>query len=169
MSETCCSNWVIEVDRPIRLKERTMSSEDAIELLDKVQVGRLGTSWEDEPYIVPMNFVYWKGRIYLHCANEGKKLECIANNSKTCFEVDDFLGISEGEKTCSFETYYRSVIAFGQARLVETAEGKVEALKRLTGKYTKKRGELTFDKDTLEKTNVIELRIERITGKQFLP
>ena len=41
----------------------------------------------DEPYVIPINYAYSKGRIIYHCALEGRKLDLIRANPKICFEV----------------------------------------------------------------------------------
>jgi len=158
----------MKMDTPLRRNERYMSRRDAEELLERVPVGRLGTSFRNEPYVVPLNFVYCDGKIYFHCAKEGKKLEYIARNQRICFEVDEFIGIKESVKLCSFGTYYGSVIAFGDARLVE-AERKSTVLKNLVEKYAKEMVDPAFDQEELEKIEVVEILIESMTGKWCLP
>lgn len=152
----------------IRRKEKSIAPDDAEQILANALVGRLGTSWNNEPYIVPLNFAYDQRKIYFHCAKEGKKIECILRNPTVCFEVDDLIGIRESESPCSIGTYYKSVIAFGDARIIKGTEKKEETLKKIIGKYAKN-VELSVDRERLEKTEVVEITVKRMTGKQSLP
>lgn len=99
---------------------------------------------------------------------EGRKLDNIVNNPKVYFEVDDFLGIKKGEKPCNFSTYYRSVIVFGDARLIEKLEEKKEVLKRFMRKHSAGTDDSVFDEIDVVKVTAIEVRPKKITGKQHL-
>ncbi|MFH0847876.1 MAG: pyridoxamine 5'-phosphate oxidase family protein [archaeon] len=151
----------------MRRKEKSIPPDEAERILTNALVGRLGTIWNDEPYVVPLNFAYDRGKIYFHCANRGKKIECMLRNPTVCFEVDDFLGIKGSEKPCSLGAYYRSVIAFGNANIIKDAEKKEEALKKIVNKYAKN-VKVSIDQDALDRTEVIEITVERMTGKQSL-
>lgn len=119
--------------------------------------------------MVPLNFAYYKGKIYFHCVKEGKKLEYISNNPRVCFEVSSFLGIKKDEKPCQFGTYYRSVIAFGEACIIEKAEERTEALQKLLEKYVKGNVKPVFDERELERVAIVEVSFKKITGKQCIP
>jgi nitroimidazol reductase NimA-like FMN-containing flavoprotein (pyridoxamine 5'-phosphate oxidase superfamily) len=88
------------------------------------------TSSSKEPCVVPLNFVYYDGRIFFHCAKEGKKLDNIKNNQKVCFEVDELTGIKDAEKSCDFGAYYRSVIVFGETRIIDNIDLERQVLAR---------------------------------------
>ena len=87
-------------------------------ILDRAQVGRLGLADENEPYVVPLNFVNSDGRIYFHTGLEGRKLDIMQKNPRVCFEVDEILEVVINEETTCFSTaYYKSVIAWGGVRV----------------------------------------------------
>lgn len=48
------------------MKPRELSEEECKALLLSARYGRLGLSRDDQPYVVPMSFVYHDGKIYLH-------------------------------------------------------------------------------------------------------
>lgn len=76
----------------MRRKDKEISDKNEIEdLLASSTVGRLGTCANGIPYITPMNFTYDKetSKIFLHCANEGRKLDNIRINPTVCFEVEE--------------------------------------------------------------------------------
>jgi len=152
----------------MRRKERAMNRKESERLLEAATVGRLGT-FDKEPYIVPVNFVHHSGKILFHCANEGRKIQALVKEPRVCFEVDEFLGLKEGEKACSFGAFFRSVIAYGEARIVEGAEQKREALTRLMTKYAGNKQKWRFEDAELERVAVVEIAITDMTGKSRLP
>ena len=40
----------------------------------------------DRPYIVAMSHGHGERKLHFHCAREGRKLEIIENNPRTCWE-----------------------------------------------------------------------------------
>ncbi len=156
----------------MRRKDKEIRDREAVEtLLGAAAVCRLGLSPGPEgdgfPYVVPVHFVYQQGRIYIHSAHEGRKIELIKKNGRVCVEVDEFLDLKPAEKACGYGSRYRSVIAFGTARLVEEDAAKHRALKLLMGKYAERGcGEGSWDFSGPEVSRVAVIEIERMTGKQ---
>jgi len=62
------------MNRSMRLKDRQMSKESVIELLERGKYGVLSSVDEDgQPYGVPVNYVFdGNESIYFHCAREGR-------------------------------------------------------------------------------------------------
>jgi nitroimidazol reductase NimA-like FMN-containing flavoprotein (pyridoxamine 5'-phosphate oxidase superfamily) len=118
------------------------------------------------PYVVPVHFVHAEGRIYIHSARAGKKISMLGENSRVCVEIDEFLGLKSADKACDYGTRFRSLIAFGRARIVEEAEDKLRALQLLMGKYAGR--SFDFSQRSIQGVTVIEIRIEELTGKQDL-
>ena len=158
----------------MRRTERTIDDTAEItEIMNDAQVGRLGLSMNEQPYVVPVNFAFDDGCIYFHCADSGMKLDFLRDNNRVCFEVDENLGVVPGSTPCSFGTAYRSVIAFGVARILSDPEEKARATRLITMKYA---GNEMADKITPETTEtyrssrgsclvIVEIRVEEITGK----
>ena len=55
------------------------------------------------------------GKIYFHGAKSGHKIDAIKNNSKVSISIIDQEDVIEEELT----TYFRSVILFGKARILQ--------------------------------------------------
>ena len=68
--------------REMRRKDRMISEEECLKVLEEAEYGSLATISEDgTPYITPLNFVYTDGALYFHCAKDvGHKLDNIARN-----------------------------------------------------------------------------------------
>ncbi len=118
--------------REMRRKRQELSREESIAILNRSTSGVLAVLGDDNyPYAVPLSFVYDKTRIYFHCARAGHKLEAISQNNKVSFCVIDEDKVVPEEYT----TYFRSVILFGRARILDNPEEKREALEKLAAKY----------------------------------
>jgi len=153
----------------VRRKDKEISDKGEIEeVLSTAMVGRLGTCANGVPYITPINFTYDKeaSRIYLHCANEGRKLDNIRANPNVCFEVEEVSHVIVKQPTCASSVAYRSVIIFGNIRILSDPHAKSCALQKLADKYAPQNPKSPFTDAMLNKTNVLEIEINEITAKR---
>jgi uncharacterized protein len=145
-------------------KEITDSKEiDAI--MENALVSRIALANNNCPYIVPVNFVMRDNHLYFHCASEGRKIEIIKSNNQVCFEVDDAVSVAPGDSACSWGTKYLSVIGFGLAFIIEDMDAKKEALNWLMEKYAGG-SDFSYKEVALGKMIVVDIKIEKITGKK---
>lgn len=154
--------------RNMRRNKQLLSEEQSIEILNRNTSGVLSVIGDNGyPYGVPLSYVYNNGKIYFHCAKSGHKIDAIKNNSKVSFCVIDKDDIVP-EK---FTTYFRSVIAFGNAEIIEDAVQKREAIEKLADKYSPNETDETkkffIDKEW-DILCMIELKIEHLTGKEAI-
>jgi hypothetical protein len=149
--------------------EKEIKDRDEMELLLKTaKIGRLGTCVDGEPYVVPLSFAYHDDRIVFHCARKGKKLDNIARNPRVCFEVDTG-EVVPAEEPCAFSVRYKSVIAYGAARVYTDSAKVVEALRLIVDKYAAKDlGSQITEETVLRYKNlaVVEITIDEMTGKK---
>jgi len=157
----------------MRRKDKEILDRSRLEsVLARAQVCRLGMVAEGPggpaPYVVPVFSALRGGRLYVHCAEEGKKLELLAANPRVCVEVDECRGIFPADKPCAFTSVFRSVIGFGTARRVEEGEAKREALDLLMAKYAGRptAAGFEFSDATLLHTVILEIELDELTGKQ---
>lgn len=149
----------------MRRNDREITDKNAIDrILSAAAHGHLGLCDGDEPYVVPMNFAWNEGKIYLHCAREGRKLDIIKNNPKVCFQVDSDTKVVEGEKTCGWGMLYSCVIIVGMARLVEDEAQKGFALECLM-KHFKPDFDHKFTSEEINSVAIIEIAPEKISTK----
>jgi nitroimidazol reductase NimA-like FMN-containing flavoprotein (pyridoxamine 5'-phosphate oxidase superfamily) len=147
----------------MRREDHRMPREEAEALLRRAAVLRLGLVDEDGPYVVPLNFGYEAGRIYLHGPAEGRRMDAIARDPRVCFEVDEG-EVVPAERPCGYTARFGSVIGYGRARVLETAEEKRAGLQVLMRHHG---GPVDgFDPGVLDKTAVVEIVIESMEGKQ---
>lgn len=153
--------------RDMRRKKQLLPGDVAEVILETGRVGILGVSGDDDyPYTIPLNYAYEGGTIYFHCAKTGHKLDSIQRNNKVSFCVIDRDKIVAEE----FTSYFRSVIAFGKARIVEDEIIKRHAMMLLVRKYS-----LGLEGEGASKIQsgwenfcVVEIKIDHFTGKEAI-
>jgi nitroimidazol reductase NimA-like FMN-containing flavoprotein (pyridoxamine 5'-phosphate oxidase superfamily) len=102
--------------REMRRIKQLLSTEDTVAVMGRCTNGVLACIGdEDYPYAVPVSYIYSNNKIYFHSAKAGHKIDAIEKNQKVSFAVIDEDTIVSQEYT----SYFRSVIAFGKARIVE--------------------------------------------------
>lgn len=150
--------------REMRRIKQLLSEEDTKAVLERCSNGVMACMGDDDyPYAVPVNYVYYKDKIYFHSAKSGHKIEAITKHPKVSFAVVDKDTIVSEEYT----SYFRSVIAFGKARITEGHE-YLEAFRALVEKYS---GDMPADdklKQVRECTRayIVAIDIDHVTGKE---
>jgi len=153
----------------MRRKEKQMSKDRMYEYLRIYDVVRIAFNDKDYPYVVPMNFGYecidGKDILYMHCAEEGKKIELMSKNPKVGFEMDIDYGITNAEDPSECSTSYASIIGTGILEKVDSYSEKITALSILMKSLTEREVQV-FDKRIVDKTTILKLTIKTMTGKQ---
>lgn len=152
-----------------RMKKHQLSKEEVDEVLEKAQVGRIATRNENGyPYVVPVHFIVYQGKIYIHGLIKGQKISNLIKNNKVGFEVDE-MGeiIPDNTNPCDTNTAFRSVIVLGTAKMIEDVSLKEDVLRLIVSKYTPQLSHLDFPEKMMKATGVIEIEISEITGKYY--
>ena len=152
--------------RKMRRNKQLLSMEDTVAILDRCTNGVLACLGDDDyPYSVPLSYVYFNEKIYFHSAKTGHKIDAITKNPKVSFSViDEDTVVSE-----KFTTKFRSVIAFGKARIVE-GEERQEAMKSFVEKYSGNQPEEAKQKEIAgcSESYEVAIDVEHITGKEAI-
>lgn len=147
--------------REMRRKKNVMDKQDAMNLLKRSSHGVLGMiSDNGYPYTVFVNHVVVDGKIYIHCAKEGHKIDCIKQSPSVSFATAENVKLIPEE----FTTKYTSIICFGKARLIP---GNPSILREFITKFSsdfQAKGFEYAESDYLD-TQLIEIEIDHITGK----
>ena len=145
------------------------SKEEFINVLNDGKIIQIAFIDGNEPYLVTLNYGYsWVGdtiKFYFHSAPEGRKINCIKNSLRVCFSISICDPFVQGEKACNYGMKYRSVVGYGQMKIVENNEERVLGLNLLMKQYTGK-DNWTYDADIMKKTMVSCLEVEKISGKR---
>ena len=152
--------------RELRRKKQALTRAECEEVLERGTHGVLALAGDGGyPYAVPLSYDWREGKLFFHCAKAGHKLDAIARCPKASFcVVDQDLVVPE-----EYTSYFRSVIAFGRVRVLETEGEKRAAIDALARRY--------FPGDTRENREtyiarewagvaLLELTVEHLTGKQ---
>ncbi|MDR2496921.1 MAG: pyridoxamine 5'-phosphate oxidase family protein [Tannerellaceae bacterium] len=90
------------------------------------------------PYVVPMNFGYDNGHIYLHSGPEGRKLQILERNPRVCitFCRGHKLVWQHPDVACSYSMSSRSLMVWGRVEFEEDFDRKVELLRIFMRQYS---------------------------------
>jgi nitroimidazol reductase NimA-like FMN-containing flavoprotein (pyridoxamine 5'-phosphate oxidase superfamily) len=93
-----------------------LTNEECVEVLTRLNFGRLGCSRDNQPYVVPFNFAYHERHLYSF-ATLGQKIEWMRTNPLVCVEADEILD----------HDHWTSVVVQGRyEELPDTPEGSAE-------------------------------------------
>ncbi|MBF0495463.1 MAG: pyridoxamine 5'-phosphate oxidase family protein [Deltaproteobacteria bacterium] len=145
-------------------------------ILCSATIGRLATYGSDGyPYITAVNFVFYQGKIYFHCAPEGEKLDNLYGDSRVCFEVDIPLayidaGADPERRVNRLHQLYHCVIIRGEAWVVPDGPLKLAALNALVAKHEGDSGWESVNENTpgYQACKVVEILPDYISAKSDL-
>ena len=154
--------------RDMRRKDQVLSREECLAVLDRGTAGVLAVHGDDGyPYAVPLSYAYEDGKLWFHCARTGHKLDAILRDPKVTFCVVDRDQVVPLEYT----TYFRSVILFGKARVLEDPAEIRTALEKLALRYapedSEAHREAILEKE-LPALVAIEVTMEHLSGKEAI-
>ncbi len=152
----------------MRRKDREVTDFERIRyILDSCKYLHLGLSDCGNPYIVPMNFCYrfedGKLVFYVHCAQEGRKLDILEENNSCCVQMECETKLIEGAIACKYGYSFYSFIGFGRAFTVDSPEEKITALELLMKSQTGK--EFSFTEDMVAPVKVIRIICDNYSAK----
>ncbi len=142
-----------------------INSRDEIDNLLKSEIiGFLGLSWNDEPYIVPVNYAYVGGKIIFHGSMSGKKLDFIRANPNVSFcVVQRHYPIERivDAKNCNEDS--QSVICKGVARIIDDTNERLIALNLFNRRFRPDAEDITIERAS--RCAVVEIEILEATGR----
>jgi nitroimidazol reductase NimA-like FMN-containing flavoprotein (pyridoxamine 5'-phosphate oxidase superfamily) len=149
--------------KALRRKDRAITEDEAIALLNRAEYGVLSTVTENgKPYGVPLNFCMIDRCIYFHCAVEGQKIDNIKKNKSVSFCT---VGNTEllPEK---FGMKYESVIVSGEVEEVFDMNKQI-AMEGMLHKYSPDYFDkgIKYIEGLKEKTRVFKITVNTLTGK----
>ena len=122
---------------------------------------------EGLPYVIPMNFAYEAGTVYLHSGPQGGKLDLVRRQPEVCltFCEGHELVYMHREVACSYSMKSRSIICRGRVRFVEDMEEKRRILTLLMRQYTDE--PCRFAEPAVRNVVVWEVPVSHISGRSF--
>lgn len=160
---------------PVRNHFLECKDEEKIQhFLSHARVGYLGLAQKDQPYVVPLNYVWRQDKIYFHGAETGRKIDMINENPHVCFTVSEEYGTIANPVPAKTDTAYMSVMAFGKVNRVTDLTEATEAMEQLLNKYVPGYFDSPLSKQHVEKyrsrlgsaTSVFCISVEHLTAKE---
>jgi nitroimidazol reductase NimA-like FMN-containing flavoprotein (pyridoxamine 5'-phosphate oxidase superfamily) len=152
--------------RDMRKAAREISGQaELAEVLERSRHLFLAIHDDPAPYILPLFYGFTEGRIYIHCAAEGTKLQLIAKNPRVSFGAAEEPRIVAGESACGFSGRSRSVIGQGTARVVSDERERVRGLDAIMRHYGVQAP--SYRPDSLARTCVLAIDIQGMRGKKI--
>jgi len=147
--------------------EKRTDREHLEQILCEEDIGRLALAVDNEPYVVPINYAYVDGRILLHCALDGKKLDFIRKNPNVCFEVSRQHGRPAPHAGDLCDAPFESVICFGIARILDDVEERCTVLNEFQLRFvTPDKPSKPITVERVAKCGAIEITVKRMTGRR---
>ena len=154
--------------RSLRRKARAISDEAAKELLAHERRGVLAVNGDDGyPFAIPVNYLYDEeaGKIYIHGAKAGHKVDALKKCDKVCFTVYGNEHAAPGEE---WAPYVQSAVVFGRCALIDDYEQAAEKIGRMAAKYYPSAEMVDEEMSKSGKDMLLyEIIIEHLTGKQI--
>lgn len=154
--------------REMRRNKQKLNEKETRAILERNTAGVLALLGDNQyPYAVPLSYVLDGDKMYFHSAPEGHKIDAVIDHPKASFCVID----TDEVKSEEFTTYYRSAIAFGKVRVIQSDEEKREAILKLSQRYSPNESAERTDQEINRSWNrltMIEFTIEHLTGKQSI-
>jgi uncharacterized protein len=147
-----------------RSVDRREWMDDIINRCDVCYVGMADEN--NHPYVLPFNFGYSNGVLYLHSAQTGHKMDILRKNPRisVAFSTDHQLRFTSHEVACSYGMKFRSVVLFGSIEFIDDFEEKTEVLNIIMQKYTGKT--FAFNAPSIHEVCIYKVNIEKITGRE---
>ena len=154
--------------RPMRRSRQQLSREECEEILCRAASGVLAVTGDGGwPYAVPLSYVWHEGALYFHCARTGHKLDAIRQDARVsfCVVAQDLIVPEE------YTTYFRSVVVFGRAKVLEDPAQIRAAIEILAKKYHPTDAP-SHRNDVIRRESsavtMVKITPEHITGKEAI-
>jgi nitroimidazol reductase NimA-like FMN-containing flavoprotein (pyridoxamine 5'-phosphate oxidase superfamily) len=152
------------------MKSRSdLSFEEIDQIINKCEVCTIGMiDSENGPYVLPFNFGYKDGRLYIHSGPEGKKISIWEKDNRVCvsFSTDYQMRIQNENVACSYSMRYRSVLKYGKVVSVTDLAQKERILNIIMEKYSG-RNTFAYSKPALENVKVFEVVVEKTEARSY--
>ena len=150
------------------LRPRILSKQEEIDqIINTAQTCYVGMTDGDDPYVLPMNFAYEPGAVYLHADVKGLKLDILRKNPSVCinFNTDNELFYRHKQVGCSWGMKYRSVNVFGRVEFIDDYDEKNRIMKLVMLKYAGE--DYEFSEPSIRNVVIIKVNVGKVTGKAY--
>ena len=138
------------------------------EIISRCDICFVGiTDQEGNPYVIPKNFGYQEGVIYLHSGPTGSSIDMLERNNNVCitFSTDHELVFQHPKVACSYRMKAKSVICRGKVGFIEDMDSKREALNIIMKHYSSR--EFVYSDPAVRNVKIWEIPISSVTAKEY--
>lgn len=157
-----------ERTRVVREPQRGVYDRETIyKVLDEAFVCHVGFANKGQPYVIPTLFARVGDAIYFHGSAASRMLRGVISGIPVCVTVTLIDGIVLARSIFNHSMNYRSVVALGNAVLVDRPQEKLEALRAFSEKILKGRWNAARqpNEQELKATSVLRLPITEASAK----
>jgi len=162
------STLMSERTRILREPHRAVYDREAIyKILDEGFVCHVGFSADGQSYVIPRMYARLGHAIYFHGSAASRMLRGVASGLNVCVTVTLADGLVLARSVFNHSMNYRSVVALGNAAVVDEPTEKLEALRAFTEKILPGRwndARLPNEKE-LKATSVLRLPLNEVSAK----
>ncbi len=151
-----------------RLPKRGVYEQEQVHaILDEGFICHVGFVADGQPYVIPTGYARCGDQIYLHGSPASRMLRAMGQGAPLCVTVTLVDGLVLARSAFHHSINYRSVVALGQARVVDDPEEKMTALGHITNHLAPGRWEearLPTERE-LKSTTVVALTLDEVSAK----
>ena len=139
-------------------------------ILDAGLVAHVGFAEGDQPFVIPMSYLYRDGRLFLHGSRGSRTVKHLASGAPVCITVTLLDGLIASKAAASHSMNYRSAVVFGRGKAVRSHAMTVELSHAMVSRYFADRtpGEAyrPVTDEELKSARFVEIEIEEMSGKR---
>ena len=127
----------------------------------------LSMSFDNFPYILPMNFALDGDSVILHSKKGGRMWETLKTNPNVCINwtLGEEIAWQDVQVGCSYRVKSKSVLVEGKAEFVDDYNEKYRLLKLLMQQYSDR--EFKFNRPAVENVGILKVKTEKLSAKEF--
>lgn len=151
-----------------RLPKRAVYDREQIHaILDEGFLCHVGFVVEEQPYVLPTLYVRVGERLYFHGSAASRMLRGLVGGLQVCVNVTLVDGFVVARSAFHHSINYRSVVVFGESRLVTDRSEKIDVLRHFTNHIVPDRWNEVRPPNAqeLKATSVLELELDEVSAK----
>jgi len=157
-----------ERTRIVREPQRAVYDRQVIYgILDEGLVCHVGFTVEEQTYVIPTLYARVDDAVYLHGSAASRMLRGLGSGRRACVTVTLADGLVLARSVFNHSMNYRSVVALGEARLVEEPGEKLLALRAFTEKILPGRWNDARqpNEKELRATSILRMPLDEVSAK----
>lgn len=151
-----------------RLPKRGEYDRAAIsEILDEAFICHVGFIVDGKPVVIPTSYVCIGDNLYIHGSAASRMLRSLEGGTDVCVTITLIDGLVLARSAFHHSINYRSVVIFGNAKVVDDSDEKIRALHAFTEHVVPGRWEDVRppDENELRATLVLKLPLDEVSAK----